>query len=62
MNLMSPKSLVACLSIKVASESELTNLLIGWMQIQVNNQKLVTLPSFIPELHHAPFTPFSVAN
>ncbi len=37
MNLMTPKSPVACPSTKGAPESELTNLLVGWMQIRVNN-------------------------
>ncbi len=32
-NLVNPKSLVVCLSIKGARKSELTNLLVGWMQI-----------------------------
>jgi hypothetical protein len=62
LSLVSPKSPMACLSIKGAPESELTNLLVGWMQIRMSNQKLVTLLSPIPELKHAPFTPFSVAN
>jgi hypothetical protein len=31
MSLMSPKSCVACPSTKGAPESELTNLLVGWM-------------------------------
>ncbi len=36
-SLVSPKLPVACPSTKGAPESELTNLLVGWMQIQVNN-------------------------
>jgi hypothetical protein len=36
-NLVSLESPVACLSIKGAPESELTNLLVGWMQIRVSN-------------------------
>ncbi len=54
LSLVSPESPVACPSTKGALENELTNLLVGWMQILVNNKKLVTLPSFIPELQHAP--------
>ncbi len=34
---MSPKLPVACPSIKGASESELTNLLVGLMQVRVSN-------------------------
>jgi hypothetical protein len=49
-SLVSPKSPMACPSTKGAPENELTNLLVGWMQIRVSNQKLVTLPSPIPEL------------
>jgi hypothetical protein len=49
-NLVSPKSPVACPSTKGAPTSELTNLLVGWMQIRMSNKKLVTLPSPIPEL------------
>jgi hypothetical protein len=60
--LVSPESPVACLSTKGVPESELTNLLVGWMQIQVSNQKLVTFPNPIPELQHAPSTPFSVTS
>jgi hypothetical protein len=36
-SLVSLESLVACLSTKGALESELTNLLVDWMQIRVNN-------------------------
>jgi hypothetical protein len=36
-SLVSSESLMACPSIKCAPESELTNLLVGWMQIQVSN-------------------------
>ncbi len=36
-SLVSPKSPMACPSTKSAPESELTNLLVGWMQIQVSN-------------------------
>jgi hypothetical protein len=34
---VSPELPVACLSTKGAPESELTNLLVGWMHIRVNN-------------------------
>jgi hypothetical protein len=61
-SLVSLESLVACPSIKGAPESEVTNLLVGGMQIWVNNQKLVTLLSPIPEFKHAPSTSFSVAS
>jgi hypothetical protein len=61
-SLVSPELPVACLSTKGAPENELTNLLVGWMQIQVSNQKLVTLPSPISEFQHTPSTPFSVAS
>ncbi len=50
-NLESP---VACLSTKGALESELTNLLVSWMQIRVSNQKLVILPSPILKFQHTP--------
>jgi hypothetical protein len=36
-SLVSLESLVACPSTKGALESELTNLLVGWMQIRVSN-------------------------
>jgi hypothetical protein len=36
-SLVSPESPVACLSTKSALENELTNLLVGWMQIRVSN-------------------------
>jgi hypothetical protein len=36
-SLMSPESPAACRSTKVAPENELTNLLVGWMQIRVSN-------------------------
>ncbi len=36
-NLMSPKLPVACPSTRGAPENELTNLLVGLMQVQVNN-------------------------
>jgi hypothetical protein len=49
-SLVSPESHVACPSTKGVPKSQLTNLLVGWMQIRVSNQKLVTLPSPIPEL------------
>jgi hypothetical protein len=61
-SLVSTESPVTCPNTKGAPESELTNLLVGWMQIWVSNQKLVTLPSPIPELQHAPSTPFSVVS
>jgi hypothetical protein len=35
-SLVSPELPVACLSTKGAAEGELTNLLIGWMQVQVS--------------------------
>ncbi len=57
-SLVNPKSPVACPSTKGAPESELINLWVGWMQIRVSNQKLVTLPSPILELQHAPLYPF----
>jgi len=36
-NFVSPESLVACLSTKGAPEIALTNLLVGLMQVRVNN-------------------------
>jgi hypothetical protein len=36
-SLVSPESPMACPSTKGALESELTNLLVGWMQIKVSN-------------------------
>jgi hypothetical protein len=36
-SLVSPESPVVCPNTKGALESELTNLLVGWMQIRVNN-------------------------
>jgi hypothetical protein len=36
-NLVSPKLPVACFSIKGAPESDLTNLLVDLMQVQVSN-------------------------
>jgi hypothetical protein len=57
-SLVSPKLPVACPSTKGAPESDLTNLLVGWMQIRASNYKLVTLPSPIPELSTRPSTPF----
>jgi hypothetical protein len=36
-SLVSPESPVTCLSTKGVPESELTNLLVGWMQIRVSN-------------------------
>ncbi len=53
-SLVNPESPMTCPSTKGAPENELTNLLVGWMQIWVNNWKLVTLPSPIPEPQHAP--------
>jgi hypothetical protein len=53
-SLVNPRSPVACLSIKSALKSELTNLLVGWMQIRVSNQKLVTLPSPIQSFNTPP--------
>jgi hypothetical protein len=49
-SLVSPESPMVCPNIKGAPKSDLTNLLVGWMQIWVSNQKLVTLPSLISEL------------
>jgi hypothetical protein len=43
-SLVSPKSPVACPSTKGGPESELTTLLVGWMQIRMSNWKLVTFP------------------
>ncbi len=37
MSLVSPGSPVTCPSTKGAPESELTNLLVGWMFVQVSN-------------------------
>ncbi len=37
MSLVSLKSPVACLNTKSAPESELTNLLVGWIQIRMSN-------------------------
>jgi hypothetical protein len=62
MSLVSPESPMACPSTKGVPESELTNLLVGWMHIRGSNQKLVTLPSPILELQHAPSTPSSAAK
>jgi hypothetical protein len=61
-SLMSPESPVAYPSTKGAAESELTNLLVGWMHIQVSSQKLVTILSPISELQHTPSTPFSATS
>jgi hypothetical protein len=36
-SLVNPESPVACLSTKGVPESELTNLLVSWMQIRVSN-------------------------
>jgi hypothetical protein len=36
-SLVSPRSPVACLNTKGALESELTNMLVGLMQVRVNN-------------------------
>jgi hypothetical protein len=36
-SLVSPESPMACPSTKGAPKNELTNLLVGWMQIQVSN-------------------------
>jgi hypothetical protein len=36
-SLVNPELLVACHNIKGAAESELTDLLVGFMQVQVNN-------------------------
>jgi len=35
MSLVNPKSLVACPSTKDVPKNELTNLLVGWMQVRV---------------------------
>jgi len=50
---VSPELPVAYPSTKGASECELTNLLVGLMQVWVSEQ-LVTFPSPILELQHAP--------
>jgi hypothetical protein len=52
-NQVSPKLPMVCPSTKGAPESELTNLLVGLMQVRVS-EYLVTLLSPIPELRHAP--------
>jgi hypothetical protein len=57
---VSPKSLVVRLSTKGALESELTNLWLVGCKFKWVIEKLVTLPSPIPEPQHAPSTPFSV--
>jgi hypothetical protein len=44
---------MACPSTKGVLECELTNLLVGLMQVRIS-EYLVTLPSPIPELQHAP--------
>jgi hypothetical protein len=49
-SLVSLRSPVACPSTKSVLKNDLTHLLVGWMQIWVSNQKLVTFPSPIPEL------------
>ncbi len=36
-SLVSPESSMTCLSTKGAPESELTNLLVGWMQTRMSN-------------------------
>jgi hypothetical protein len=46
---VSPELLVACPSTKGALERELTNLLVGLMQVRVS-EYLVPLPSLIQEL------------
>jgi hypothetical protein len=63
-SLVSPESPVVCPSTKGAPKSEQTNLLVGWMQIRMNNQKLVPLLSSIPEFQHGPppSTPFSATS
>jgi hypothetical protein len=61
-SIVNPGSPVDYLNIKGVPKSELTNLLVGWIQIWVSNQKLVTFPNPIPELQHALSTPFSVAS
>jgi hypothetical protein len=50
---VSPELPMACPSTKGAPECELTNLLVGLMQVRVS-EYLVTLPSPIPELQHGP--------
>jgi len=52
---VSPELPMTCPSIKGVPESELTNLLVGLMQVRVS-EELVTLLSPIPELQHAPLT------
>jgi hypothetical protein len=53
-SLVSLKSFVACPNTKGAPKNELTNLLVGWMQIRVSNKKLITLPSPILKFQHTP--------
>jgi hypothetical protein len=55
---VSPKLPVACLSTKGVPKCELTNLLVGLMQVRVS-EYLVPLPSLIPEPQHA-FLPLLV--
>jgi hypothetical protein len=53
MSQVSPRLPVACLSTKGVPECELTNLLVGLMQVRVS-ESLVPRPSPIPEPQHAP--------
>jgi hypothetical protein len=58
---VSPELPLACPNTNNASECELTNLLVGLMQVQVS-EYLVPLPSLIPEPQHAPSTPSSAES
>ncbi len=62
MSFASPESFVACPNTKGVPKSVLINLLVGWMQIRMNNQKLITFPNPMLELQHAPSTLFSVGS
>jgi hypothetical protein len=62
MSFASPESLVTCSNTKGVPKSVLTNLLVGWMQIQMSNKKLVTFPNHMLELQHALSTLFSVVS
>ncbi len=53
MNQVSPRLPMVCPSTKGVPECELTNLLVGLMQVRVS-EYLVPLPSLILELQHAP--------
>jgi hypothetical protein len=61
-SLMNPKSPMARLNTKGALGSELTNLWLVGCRFEWVIEKLVTLPSPILELQHAPSTPFSAES